>query len=207
MNKDIIVNWNDKRVQQEEVVSFFKEVGNFFSFTLDEKLSDKLHIYFGISEAENSFYVIKESEDVESNESFLAHALLSNTKKKLPQLTLKEENNDHSIPWEKANQCINNWINDSVRKSWIDERFASLGSDKAIFLAFVVDSADVKEGKEHDFYLSLKDDENGSFDADLIVVNKTDGIISQNIEDMVHSVPPFGDDYAKFGLLKSLDIK
>jgi hypothetical protein len=206
MNKDLIVNWNDIRVKKGEVTDLFKEAGNFFSFTLNEAIADDLHIYFGINGSERSFYIIKASEDTVENESFLAHASMDNAKKTLPVFNTGSTENENTISWDDANDCINNWISDSKRETWIDDRFAAEGDNGAIFLAFRVDAVDIAVGEEHEFYLSLKED-NNTLNADLIVVNVESGIVSKNIEDMVHSVPPFGDIYSKFGLLKSLNIK
>lgn len=206
INKSLITNWNNKRVVKADVIGLFKEAGNFFSFTLNEAITDDLHIYFAINGSERSFYIIKASDDTKENVNYLAHAVMGNAKKTLPPFNQGLEENANTIPWGDANDCINNWISDSKRETWVDNRFANEGANDAIFLAFIVDAIDISVGEEHEFYLSLKE-ENNALNADLIVVNVESGIVSKNIEDMVHSVPPFGDIYSKFGLLESLNIK
>ena len=206
IDKNLILNWNTKRVIKADVKELFKEAGNFFSFTLNEAIEDDLHIYFGINGSERSFYIIKASDDTKENENYLAHAAMANTKKALPPFNEGLGENSNTIPWAEANDCVNNWINDSKRETWIDNKFTSEGSNGAIFLAFIVDAIDIAVGEEHEFYLSLKE-ENNLLNADLIVVNVENGIVSKNIEDMVHSVPPFGEIYSDFGLLESLNIK
>lgn len=205
INTTLVTNWNSSRYEKLKVINLFEKVGNNFSFTLPNNETDDIHIYLGLNKGEINLYLIKSSCDTIENRVCANAVILSNSKVPLHACPTIGTNAD-TIFWQVANERINNWMNDTSRNSWINNQFENLNPKDAIFQVFIVKSMDIVPGDIHKAYLALKGDNVSGYSADLIIVNSNNQIISKNIEDMVHSVPPFGNLYSDFGLLNYLDI-
>lgn len=206
IDTSLIVNWNNLRTNQSNVISTFETIGNNFSFTWPTNVNEDVHVYIGINRNGDAMtmYLVKESQDNNQNGDFTSIGTLSNTKDKLPQEQGRNTNPD-SIPWSEANTRVNNWIDDNNRKQWITNQFAtSPKPEDAILLAFKVNALDIIAGQSHTGFLALSGNTNTGFAVDLIVVNSNGNILLT--QDMVHSVPPFGDSYPSYGLLNQLNI-
>jgi hypothetical protein len=202
-----IINWNDKRTTENTVSTIFTKAGNNFSFNFPKGINKDLHIYIGYSNEGNiNFTLIEDINDTKKNTECADFVEISSSKDSLPNSS-NPNPNPNAISWKVANERVSNWNKDDIRNTWISNQFKNESEDDAIAQVFVVNAMDIVAGENHQGYLGLVENENGTYAIDLIIVNSNNQIqpIAQ-IEDMVHSVPPFGDTYASFGLLNWLNI-
>ena len=200
-----IINWNNERVDENGVSRLLTNLGNNFSFSLPANINKDLHVYIGLNNGNINFTLIEDIHDTDRNTSCADFAQLSSNKEDLPQSSNPNPNPD-AISWKVANERISNWNNDNTRNAWISSQFNSGKAEDAIAQVFVVNSMDIVAGQNHQGFLGLVKNSDGTYSIDLIIVNSKDQIQNVQIEDMVHSVPPFGDAYAAFGLLNQLNI-
>lgn len=199
IDTSLVVNWNNMRQDERNLPNFFAGIGNNFTFTWPTDITEDFHVYICLDNSNKvSFYLIKDSQDTIKNTSANSFAVLSSDQTPLPRST-SGGSNPNTITWDTANTRINNWLDDDSRNQWISDQFKNGKAEDAIAQVFVVNAMDVVPGMEHTAYLALSGDKTKGFEIDLILVN-SNGQITQ-IEDMVHSVPPWGDSLPNFGLI------
>ncbi|OJV51451.1 MAG: hypothetical protein BGO31_09145 [Bacteroidetes bacterium 43-16] len=178
-----IKNWQTIRGNEKEL-SICLNKARFFSYKLNNKESDNLHIYPGISWETKTFYMflIDQAADREQDEQALYEAI--------NQCVVKRHlGNADSIPEDLAKRRIANWEKNCP--GWIE---ASLRKDKHLFQAFNLPSAYMEAGQSYCTYFALKDDPEaltaGSFVADLVTTPISTSI-TDAYYDFVRPVPPF----------------
>lgn len=220
INLNFIKRWNDKRTDEPFLKSFFEQSGNKFSFTKEHEDVEKLHVYLALnSKEELNFYFIKEKDDAKKRFNWLASSNLSSNKGSLPPpLDPSNETSKPAMPYGKAKEWIENWIDTEKRNEWIASNFNANYIDNTIMLAFVISTADFNIGAKHECFLALKKVKS-VYVADLIVYNtenkeivnreksNSNGPGSLEVSDLARPVPPFGDEYDEFGALIELGIQ
>lgn len=218
INFNLIAIWNDQRKDEDTVKDVLDRASNRFSFARISSSNEDLHIYMGYDLNSNSvkLTIIEKQNDTISNTSCIGEYPLSNGAKcKLPDFIQTGPPNPNDIPWEEANERINNWSSTTKREAWVHQRFSDYDTSEAIFQAFVVSGNDVEFGAVHDCYLALRYSEvDMTYKADLIIVNTNTGAILNRsvqefstVEDLVYPIPPFESPWPKkdFGVLLRLN--
>ena len=225
-----IIEWNNKRKKEEDVISIFEMTGNKFSFVRPPNDNNRIHVYLAFNEDSNKLKLAIVPVKTDSGKTPIIYecskAEISAEKLDLvlPLGSSQYEHNADSISFEEASFRVNNWINDSIRNLWIHSMFVEEHSTK-IFQAFVIKAMDIKVGVTHNAYFALRQDTANPevFYPDLIIVNDTtvlnfhgiEGIVTRkqisNVEDLVRSVPPFGlypeTDFSNFTILSENNIE
>lgn len=203
-----VPKWNSLRTRMSDVIQEFEQSGNHFSFSPNAEDS-VIHVYFGIEDSSETLQCYVVSFNEQSN----LHCNLVTISESKDTIHFEKvlSNSKQSISIQEGIERIENWINQEVRNQWITSTFNNYG-DSAMALAFVIPTNDLSVGDEHLFYFALEENPTSlsGYEADMIIVNYDSGIFI-NLEDMVHSVPPFGrypsTQYDHFEILKELDIK
>ncbi|MBL4705268.1 MAG: hypothetical protein JKY54_12155 [Flavobacteriales bacterium] len=215
IDTDVVVKWNDIRVHFNTANYVLDTGGNKFSFVKDS-LTSVIHAYAGFDTIKRQliFTLIKSETDTVNNRHCTAIANVNMIKYSLPEIDTTNEINKDTIGRAVAKASVKNWMNDSIRKVWLNQRITNVEIFQPIFQLFVIHTSDFEYGVKHDCYLALKHID-GVYYPDLIILNtKRNKIVGKgseteaNLEDMTAPIPPFkpGHEPENFGLLERLLI-
>lgn len=228
-DSDKITNWNDRKTL--DATKAQKSLDNLgWYFLVDASLlsgGDYLHVYAGLDEKNKmTLFAVNSGNDTKKNGLNNLQKLELKTDSTFLNDSLEvviPKNKDHWISQADAQQRINNWKSKSIRDSWVTQRYQidSLpASNNPLFSVMVVDVSDFRHldgANGHACFLSLSDtiiNRDTLYSADLIVADyKIDSqVINYVLEDVVHSVPPFGVNSisplypSNFGILEKLQL-
>jgi hypothetical protein len=193
-------------------MDLFQDMGNYFTFTRKSEGDSLLHVYLAFKNNRLRAYLEPYSNGAYASDQY-NYATFSSEKEALnigEGITV-DSINRHYISPKDAMGRVENWLDDDLRNNWVRSCFTD-EQDTSLVRAFVVDYMDFEMGVEHCCYLALTEDEkSGVLDVDLIVVSNYNALITLTeghilLEDMVHSVPPFGKKslaYSNFTLFKN----
>jgi len=214
LDEELIINWDCIRRNKEVVKETFENHGNKFTIEIETEGDYNLQIYAAFDNSTNKFSFFQTPVHNVGNGPQSHKCKELNLSDSLETIVIPlgsatvGENNYDSISFMNAQKRINNWVNDTIRTKWINNTFKN-GNDTSMFRAFLVKISDIEIGKQHECYLALKESVDSatgeiSYMPDIIVMNHIMGIsppggggidsfiVEYNLEDMVYSVPPFG---------------